>query len=56
MSTLPAKKPSAPKRAASKKGNTKTRPTSQRQAPSAVTEAKAPTLVEEPQVHQISAK
>ena len=54
MSTLPAKKLSAPKCAASKKGNTKTRPTSQRQATSAVTEAKAPTLVEEPQVHRVT--
>jgi hypothetical protein len=54
MSTLPAKKPSALKNATSKKGNAKTRPTSQRLAPSAVTEAKAPSQVDEPEVHRIT--
>jgi hypothetical protein len=54
MSTLPAKKPSPAKNAASKRGNIKTGLLSQFQAPTAVTEAKAPTLVEEPQVHRIT--
>jgi hypothetical protein len=54
MSTLPAKKPSALKNAASKKGNAKTRSTSQRHTLSAVTLALAPTQVDEPQVDRVT--
>ena len=54
MSTLPAKKSQAPKNAAPKKGNAKTRPSSQRQALSAVTEAKTPTQADDPQFDRVT--
>ena len=54
MSTLPAKKSHASKNAAPKKGSAKTHPAPRRLAPSAVTEAKAPTQIDEPQVDRVT--
>ena len=54
MSTLRVKKSHAPKNAAPKKGNAKTRPTSRRQLRSAVAEAKAPTQAGQPKVDRVT--